>query len=127
MAQEQENKIEQMWADIDKKVETLSATLRKKVYPIVLQSVEESGAHVIGYAYKPDMTTQLRLIDKSEGNANGISLEAAGQAIEALIISAASDTRITDKNGEYYDVYWKGACYSLKQFMGLAVPELKKK
>lgn len=126
MAQEI-NEIEQMWAGIDEKVSLLSSKLGRKTFPIVIQSVETAGEYVIGYAYKPDMTTQLRLIDKSEGNANGISLEAASQALEALILTSECDSRITDKNGENYDVYWKGACYSLRQFMGLAIPALKKK
>lgn len=124
---EAQKKEEAMWAEIWDKVDTLSKKLGYKVYPITIQSVEAEGEFVIGYARKPDMITQCRLIDKSEGSVYGINLEAAAQAMESLIIVSESDPRITDTKGEYYDVYWKGAAYSLKQFMGLAIPVLKKK
>ena len=125
--QQQKDKEDAMWAEIWEKAAALSKNLGYKVFPIVVQSVEEEGAFVIGYARKPVIVTQCRLIDKSEGSIYGISLEAAASAMEALVIVSESDPRITDKNGEYYDVYWKGAAYSLKQFMGLAIPVLKKK
>lgn len=119
--------IAQFWLDIDAKQAVIESTLKQKVFPIVLQSVESENEFVVGWAKKPDMITQLRLIDKSEGSANGILLEVAHTVLTALILTSETDSRITDENGEFYAVYWKGACYSLKQFMGLAIPTLKKK
>lgn len=102
--------------------EKLSTTMGRKVYPIVLADVSEKDAFVIGYAYEPDLTTQCRLIDKSDGVTNGISLEAAVTAIGELIIFTESDKRLTDESVKHFDLYRKGAAYTLVRFMGLAKP-----
>lgn len=104
------------------KAETLSKNLGRKVFPIVLRSVTEADSFVFGYAYKPDIVTQCRLIDKSEGNANGINLEAACSVLEALLITAECDAQLTDKTQDNYEVYFKGAAFKLKDYMGLAIP-----
>lgn len=100
----------------------LSITMGRRVYPIVLADVSEKDAFVIGYAYEPDLTTQCRLIDRSDNVTNGISLEAAVTAIGELIIVTESDKRLTDESGKHFDLYRKGAAYTLVKFMGLAKP-----
>lgn len=120
----EEQKMAEFWQGIDDRSTTIATALRCKVFPIVLQSKEVDGEFVIGFARVPDLTTQLRLIDKSADNGAGISLEAASQALESLIIASESDKRITDKEDASY---WKGACLMLAQFMGISLPVLKKK
>jgi hypothetical protein len=124
MATKEETKVNKFWAGIDEKVTALSASLRCKVFPIVLLDSEAKGDFVVGFAKVPDLITQLRLIDKSAGNDNGFSLEACSTALETLLIVSETDKRISDKQDL---TYWKGACVSLSQFMGVAIPVLKKK
>lgn len=100
----------------------LTKTMGRKVYPIVLADVSEKDKFVIGYAYEPDLTTQCRLIDKSDNVSSGISLEAAVQAIGELIITGESDKRLTDETGAHFNLYRKGSAYTLVRFMGLAKP-----
>jgi hypothetical protein len=117
-------KMADFWKGVDDKVESIGLGLKCKVFPIVLVENITTGAFVVGYARVPDLITQLRLIDKSAGNENGYSLEACSTALTELLISAETDERITNKQDLNY---WKGACLTLAQFMGVATPIIKKK
>ena len=119
-----EDKLNAFWAATDEKAATIGANLKCKVFSIVLQDTEGGEDFVVGFAKVPDLTTQLRLIDKSADNSRGVSLEACSTALDSLIITSESDTRITDKENT---AYWKGACLSMSYYMGFAIPVLKKK
>lgn len=114
----------EFWANIDKRKETITSKLGKKVFPIVVVD-RATGDYIVGFAYEPDLTTRLRLMDKSSGIESGISVEACSQVLESLILDGETDPRITDKNKN--PEAWIGASYCLAQFMSSAIPVFKKK
>lgn len=114
----------QAWAALDERKKSIEATLGKKVFAIMLRDLEDVNGRVTGFAYEPDLTAQVRLIDQSSECANGFSLEACSKALESLIIVSETDARIHEKKNLSY---WKGACAFLSQFMGVAAPVFKKK
>lgn len=112
------------WETIDDRKKTIEEKLRCKVFPIVLKSIGEEGALVVGFAKEPDLVAKARLIDKSADNGNGLSIEACIIALDSLIIKGETDERIWDKKDERY---FMGAAITLQQFMFLALPVFKKK
>ena len=117
--------IEQVQAEAEAKAAQISSSLGRKVFAILLPDLETPGEFVTGFAYEPDLYTQLKLMDRSMAEGVNISIAACSQALESLILTAETDPRILDKNGTA--AYWKGACFSLSAFMTMTVPVFKKK
>lgn len=112
------------WADIDLRKQAITERVKREVFPITILSKTEPGEYVVGFAYAPDLTSQLRMIDKSRASGVDISIEACSAVMETSLIMSETDPRISDKK----DLdYWKGACATLSQFMGMAIPVIKKK
>jgi len=112
------------FTSIDERQKAIETTLKCKVFPIILQEIGGSGDYVVGFAKEPDLITKLRLIDKSAGNDNGVSMEACSIALENLIIVSETDERIHNKVDTRY---WMGSCLTLSQFMMMALPAIYKK
>lgn len=111
------------WANIDERKAAIESRLMRKVFPLVVAD-RQTADFIVGFAYEPDLTTKLRLIDKSSGMEHGISVEACSSVLDSLIIAGETDERITAKKDHEY---WIGASYCLAQFMGTAIPVFKKK
>lgn len=118
-----EDKDAAFWANVDERKRNIESKLGRKVFPITIVD-RRTGDWVLGYAYEPDLTTKLRLIDKSASVDNNISVEACSSVLESLIIASETDERITNKKDHEY---WIGAAYCLAQFMTTAIPVFKKK
>ena len=123
-----EDKFNEVYDAAEAKAKIIGDNLNPKckVYPIVLY-LEAEKEYVVGFARKPDMATQLRLIDKSDGRNGIINMEIGDKVMRALIVTEECDKRIVDENEAYYDQYWKGAVFTLATFMGVATPLIKKK
>jgi hypothetical protein len=116
---------EQLVQEAEAKAKEISQRVGRKVFAILLPDMEEPGKFVTGYAYEPDLQTQLKLMDRSMSAGVNISIEACSLALETLILPAETDPRMLDKSGTA--VYWKGACFSLSEFMTMTIPVFKKK
>lgn len=117
---------EQFYANLEERKAKIEANLKgRKVFPIVLIDMSNTANRVVGFALKPDIHTQMKLIDMGQDFRNGVSLEACSKALESLIIKTETDERILDT--ENYPEYWKGACLTLGQFHTVAISEFKKK
>lgn len=114
----------EFWAGIEERKSNIEKAQSRKVFSIVLPDLTTPGERVVGFAYEPDLSTQLRLIDKGSEYRTGFSLEACSNALESLLIKSETDERISNKKDLNY---WKGAASALAQFMGVATPILKKK
>ena len=117
-------KLDKVFAEMDIRKATIEATLKCKVFPIVLMSHEEDGEFVLGFAKEPDLITELRIADKSAAAGVDVSDEACHTALMSLIIKGESDARI---DPEVDRKYWKGAIKLLVQFLTFAIPLVKKK
>lgn len=121
-------KLEEFWAGVDEKCKLLTARTGKRVVSFQVMALDfaTSGEYLVGYMYRPDLTTQLRLSDKGQNCASGFSLEEGEKVLEALWIKAESDKRF-DKETDEGELYWKGAISSLMEYCQSAIPALKKK
>lgn len=105
---------------------TITERLNKRIVPIVMADYVNPGEYVIGFMYRPDLTTQLRLGDKGQAFATGFSYEEASKVLQALLITGESDPRINMETEEG-EMFWKGAILVIHEFTQAAMPILKKK
>jgi len=117
--------IEELIAGFEERAKSISVSTGRRVFAIVLPDAEKAGEFVVGFAYEPDLQTQLRLMDKGQAAGVNISIEACSTALETLILKSETDPRILDQTGTA--MYWKGACFALSEFLLMAVPVFKKK
>lgn len=119
--------LDALWARMDAQKARIEAHSNgKKVFPIVVactKDVDESG-YITGFAFEPDLISQLRLMDRGQEFANGFSMEACSQVLESLILPGETHELIIDKSGRA--MYWKGACFALNQFTMMGAPIIKK-
>jgi len=118
-----ESKDAAFWANMDERKIAIESKLGRKVFPLAIVD-RATGEWISGFAYEPDLTTKLRLIDKSASTENGISVEACSSVLESLVIASETDERIASKKNHEL---WIGASYCLAQFMTTAIPVFKKK
>ena len=122
------NKQDAFWAAVDEKCKTLTGKLQRRVVSFHVMALDfaTSGEYVVGYMYRPDLTTQLRLSDKGQAFASGFSQEEGEKVLESLWLKSESDPRFNKETDEG-EIYWKGAILSLMEYMQAAIPALKKK
>jgi len=125
---DKQKQLDEFWAGVDEKCKLLTTKLGRRVVSFHVMSLDfpTSGEYLVGYMYRPDLTTQLRLSDKGQGLASGFSQEEGEKVLEALWIKSESDKRF-DKETDEGEIYWKGAILSLMEYMQAAIPALKKK
>lgn len=121
-----QEKLDAFWNGVDEKVKAISSATNKKVIPIVIREIGNPENFVVGYMYRPDLITQLRLSDRGQDCATGFSQEEASNVLQALFIKSESDPRINMDTDEG-EMYWKGALLVLFEFVKSAIPVLKKK
>lgn len=119
-------KLDAFWKGVEDKAEAIAVATKRKIVPIVVRDFSNPDAYVVGYMLRPDLTTQLRLIDRGQDFASGFSQEEASKVLQANLIVAESDGRINMVTEEG-ELYWKGALVVLYDFVKAAIPVFKKK
>jgi len=126
LAEAAQAKEDAFWEATNAKASSIASATGKRVVPIVIQDIDTPGEYVVGYMYRPDLDTQLKLSDKGQEFASGFSYLAGSAVLESLLIKAESDKRINTETDQG-ELYWKGAIIALFEFVKGARAVIKKK